>query len=81
MLDKFVSRTKYDSYEDFIRNFSINIPDNFNYAFDVADELALSSPDKGALIWCDDKGNDASFTFGQLKYYSDKAASFLVPSG
>jgi acetyl-CoA synthetase len=81
MLDKFVSRTKFDSYEDFIQSFSINIPDNFNFAFDVADELALSSPEKVALIWCDDKGNDAAFTFGQLKYYSDKAASFFSSVG
>jgi len=81
MLERFVSRVKYDSYEDFIANFCIDVPDNFNFAFDVADELALNNPDKTALIWCDDKGNDASFTFAQLKYYSDKAASFFLAAG
>ena len=81
MLERFVSRTQYDSYEDFIRNFAINIPPNFNFAYDVADELALKSPDKVALIWCDDKGNEARFTFGQLKHNSDKAASFFRSAG
>ncbi len=81
MLEKFVSRTEYDSYEDFVANFSVNIPENFNFAFDVADELALSKPDKTALIWCDDKGNEASFTFARMKHLSDKAAAFFRSVG
>ncbi len=81
MLDRFVSRTQYDSYEDFIANFAINVPDSFNFAYDVADGLASSSPDKIALIWCDDKGNEATFTFSQLKQQSDKAASIFRSMG
>ncbi len=81
MLKRFVSRARYESYEDFITNFIVHIPENFNFAFDVADELALGSPEKIALIWCDDQGNEATFTFAQLKYYSDKAASFFRSIG
>jgi acetyl-CoA synthetase len=81
MLDTFLSRTRYDSYEDFIENFSINVPESFNFAYDVADEIALREPDRVAVLWCDDKGNEAVFTFGQLKRYSDKAASFFRSVG
>jgi acetyl-CoA synthetase len=81
MLESFVSRTQYDSYEDFVENFSVNVPAGFNYAFDVADELAVSCKDKTALIWCDDKGNEASFTFAEIKHYSDKAASLFRSMG
>jgi len=81
MLDTFLPRTRFESYEDFVENFSITIPESFNYAYDVADEIARREPDRVALIWCDDKGNEAVFTFGQLKRYSDKAASFFRSVG
>lgn len=81
MLDTFLPRTRFESYEDFVENFSITVPESFNYAFDVADEIARCEPDRVALIWCDDKGNEAVFTFGRLKRYSDKAASFFRSVG
>jgi len=81
MLERFVSCTEFESYEDFVANFNVKIPENFNFAFDVADELALSKPDKTALIWCDDKGNEASFTFAMLKRFSDRAAAFFRSVG
>jgi acetyl-CoA synthetase len=81
MLEKFIDRIEFDSYEDFKANFKIKIPDNFNFAFDVVDETAIKSPEKMAMVWCDDNGNEASFTFGQMKYYSDKAANFFRSVG
>jgi acetyl-CoA synthetase len=81
MLDTFLNRTRFESYEDFVENFSINVPESFNFAYDVADEIALRDPDRTAIIWCDDKGAEAVFTFGQLKRYSDKAASFFRSAG
>jgi acetyl-CoA synthetase len=81
MLDSYLPRTQFESFEDFVENFSISVPECFNFAYDVADELARYEPDRVALIWCDDKGNEAVFTFGQLKEYSDKAASFFQSVG
>jgi len=81
MLDTLLTRTRFESYEDFVENFSINVPESFNFAYDVADEIALRDPDRTAIIWCDDKGAEAVFTFGQLKRYSDKAASFFRSAG
>jgi acetyl-CoA synthetase len=81
LLNKFLSQTEFNSYEEFINNFKINIPENFNFAYDVVDEIALHSPDKIAMVWCDDKGAEAVFTFGQMKYYSDKTANFFKSSG
>jgi acetyl-CoA synthetase len=81
LLDRFVNRTDFHSYEDFRDNLSINIPPNFNFAFDVVDVYAAEQPDKRALVWCDDHGNDRTFTFGELKYYSDKAANLFRSYG
>ena len=81
VLSKYVSKVDFDSYEDFVRNFKIIIPENFNFSYDVVDELAQKAPDQTALVWCNDKGDEAVFTFGQLKYYSDKAANFFKSVG
>jgi acetyl-CoA synthetase len=81
LLDKFLPRQDFNSYEDFYENFKINIPENFNFAYDVVDEIAAKEPDKTAIVWCNDKGEEATFTFGQLREYSNKAANFFKSIG
>ena len=81
MLQRFVSKVEYTSYEDFIENFRIIVPENFNFAYDIVDEAATANPDKVALVWCDDSGEEKVFTFGQLKHFSDKTASFFSSLG
>jgi acetyl-CoA synthetase len=81
MIEKYLSQINYNSYEEFFNNFEIKVPDHFNFAFDVVDEIALKNPDKIAMVWCDDKGSEAVFTFRQMKTYSDKAANFFKSIG
>lgn len=81
ILKKYLDKIKFDSYQEFKAEFKIKIPENFNFAFDVVDDIAVSTPDKIAMVWCDDKGNESIFTFGQMKYYSDKAANFFKLQG
>lgn len=81
MLDRFVSGHNFNTYEELVKNFRINVPKNFNFVYDVVDEIASKTPDKIAMVWCDDNGNEAVFTFGQMKYYSDKAANFFKSVG
>lgn len=80
MLSKYV-QTQFSSYKDFCENFKINVPDNFNFAYDVVDEYAIKSPDKAAIVWCNEHGEEATFTFGEIKYYSDKTANFFMSLG
>jgi acetyl-CoA synthetase len=81
MLNRFVSKVDFNSYEDFMENFRIIVPENFNFGYDVVDEAAAANPDKIALVWCDDKGGNKVFTFGQLKHFSDKTANFFSSLG
>lgn len=81
ILNKYLNKIEFNSYREFKSDFRINIPENFNFAYDVVDEIALDDPDKVAMVWCDDKGNDAVFTFEQMKYYSDKTANFFRSQG
>jgi acetyl-CoA synthetase len=80
LLEKFVSGN-FTSYEDFVQNFKIKVPDNFNFAYDIVDELAKHQPRKTAIVWCDDNGGEEIFTFEQIKYYTDKTANFFKSLG
>lgn len=81
LLEKFLGKHEFTSYEDFFENLQIHIPSDFNYAYNVVDVIASETPDKTAMVWCDDSGNEAKFTFAQMKYYSDKAANFFKGQG
>jgi len=81
LLSKYLPRTDFESYEDFYKNYTINIPENFNFAYDVIDVLAQSKPNERALQWCDEKGADAAFTFAEMRDYSNRAANVLREAG
>lgn len=74
-------RVDYESDQDFREHFSITAPPRFNYGFDVVDELAKIEPDKTALIWCNDKGKERLFTFGDIARLSSKAAGAFAKAG
>ena len=48
---------------------------------DVVDEIAAKTPDKRALVWCNDKGDQRTFSFGEIKRSTDKTANFLISLG
>lgn len=81
MIERFLEQTRFDSQEDFKRNFRIRVPERFNFAYDVVDEYARTEPERRALLWTDDKGAERTFSFGELKELSDKAASWLASTG
>ena len=81
ILDKYLKKSKFNSYEEFVKDFKIEIPKSFNFAYDVVDEIAKRSPGKTAMVWCDEQRNEAKFTFAQMKEYSDKAANFFSSVG
>lgn len=64
-----------------ITGFSLNCPDNFNYAYDVVDVIAEQEPNKKALVWCDVEGNEREFTFHEISELSSRAANFLQKQG
>lgn len=75
ILKKYCPRIDFDSYEDFYENFRIDVPDDFNFAYDVVDEWARVEPDKRALEWCDDHGDSRTFTFTDISRLSNQVAN------
>lgn len=78
---KYLEKPEFDSLEDFLTNFKIKVPDNFNFAYDVVDEYARIEPEKIALVWTNDQGEEAVFTYADLKEKSDATASFFQQLG
>ena len=81
MIEKYLPRTEFESYEDFKANYRLNIPEAFNFAYDIVDGWAAEDKEKKALLWCDDEGNEKEFTFYDLKVLSDKAANVYKSLG
>ena len=81
MIERFTNSTSFKSYRDFAENFKLNIPENFNFAYDVVDAWAAEDPEREALLWTNVAGDERRFTFGNLKRLSDKTAAFFQALG
>lgn len=81
LCEKFLEKADYSDYYDLKKNYKICIPENFNFAYDVADFYALQEPERRALVWCNDAGEEKIFTFGQLMLCVNKTANFLKAHG
>jgi acetyl-CoA synthetase len=64
-----------------MENFKINVPEVFNFGFDVVDEWARVEPEKRALLWCNDAGEERTFTFTEISKLSNKMANALQEMG
>ncbi len=81
LLNKYLPRIDFESYEDFKQNFKINVSEDFNFGFDVVDEWARQDENKKALVWCNDHGEEKVFTFKDISRLSNKAANFFRSIG
>ncbi|MFI3162880.1 MAG: AMP-binding protein [Bacillota bacterium] len=64
-----------------LKSISFNIPENFNFAYDVVDEIAKKAPNKTAMMWVSETFEDRNFTFGDMKTLSDKCANYFLSMG
>ena len=81
MIERFLKQTSFTSVEDYNKNLEFIIPENFNFAYDVMDAWAEEAPEKLALLWTNDQGEEIRATYAQLKEQSDQAAAYLQTLG
>ena len=81
MIERFLKQTTFTSVEDYNKNLEFIIPENFNFAYDVMDAWAEEAPEKLAILWTNDKGEEIRTTYGELKVQTDQAASYLQTLG
>ena len=77
MIERFLKQTSFSSEEDYKEHLKFIIPENFNFAYDVMDVWAEEEPDKLAMIWTNDDGEEKKFTFHDLKVETDQVASYF----
>ncbi|MBE7021827.1 MAG: acetyl-CoA synthetase [Ruminococcaceae bacterium] len=81
LLDRFLPRIDFDSYEDFKQNYKVNVPEDFNFGFDIVDAWAKQDESKVALVWCDDHDNEKTLTFSEVSRLSNKTANYFKSLG
>lgn len=81
MIERFLTQTCFTSEEDFKQNLHFKIPENFNFAYDVMDAWAVERPDKIALLWTSERGEEVKATFRDLKEQTDRTAAYFQSLG
>ncbi len=81
LISDFLNRTDFDSYGDFFANAAPTVPDKFNFGYDVVDKYARLCPDKRAIVWCNSKGEEREFNFGDVSIISNQIVNCLISLG
>ena len=70
MVERFLRKTTFTSVDDYQKNLEFIVPENFNFAYDVVDAWAEEEPDKLALLWTNDEGEEIRLTFAESVVWS-----------
>ena len=75
---KFIDRTFEDGL---LTGISFKNEEQFNFAFDVVDELGTTKPEKLAMLHIANDGTERRFTFQDIKKESARAANYFKAMG
>lgn len=81
MIERFLTQTKFTSEDDYAKHLHFIVPENFNFAYDVMDAWAEEKPDKVALLWTSERGEEVSTTYREFKEQTDKTAAYFMQLG
>jgi len=73
--------TEFVSEQGVVSGFELSVPDTFNFAYDVIDCIAECEPDRRAMFWCNEAGQEKTITFGEFKAQSDACAAYFQSLG
>lgn len=81
MIERFLTQTKFTSEDDYAKHLHFIVPENFNFAYDVMDAWAEEKPDKVALLWTSERGEEVSTTYREFKEQTDRTAAYFMHLG
>ena len=70
----------YDA-DGVLNKFDVHVPENFNFGYDVIDEIAKNEPNRRAMIWVNEEGEEHIFTYSDLMKKSNQVANMLLAHG
>lgn len=53
----------------------------FNFAYDIVDRIADENPDKTAMVWCNETGDEKTLSFSDMKENSERVAAYFQELG
>lgn len=62
-------------------DFELAFKDNYNFGYDVVDELARLTPNDKAVVWTNPDKEERVFTFADIANLSNKAANVFKKYG
>ena len=81
MIKKFLKQTEFKDYADFMANFKVEVPEDFNFGYDVVDAYAETDPEKEAFLWTNERGDVKHVNYAEYKRLSDAVASYFLTLG
>ena len=73
--------TPQEDDKGLVTSLSFHNTENFNFVFDIVDEMAKQKPDKLAMLHLDRFGNERRFSFRQISRDSSRAANYFKSLG
>ena len=73
-----MQRHNIQNYDETYRNFRIEVPEYFNFGFDVVDAWAKKDRNKIAMVWTNQKGDEKFFTFRDLSKRSNEIVNMMI---
>ena len=64
-----------------LKHLDIDCPDDFNFGYDIVDDIAVNDPERVAMVWEHENGECRRFTFADIKRLSDKTCNYLASKG
>ena len=79
LASKFIQTVEDENHT--LKSISFPNADEFNFAFDIVDEIARKTPDKLAMVHVADDMTERRFTFKDIKDGSNQAANYFTSLG
>ena len=72
---------RFASYEDFVADFAVNVPENYNFAFDFLDREAAADPTRPAMRYIGPDGTRRDFDLAYFSRESSRMANAFAKAG
>lgn len=79
LYEKYVNETVDE--KGILKKITFNIPEYFNFGFDVVDEIGKKTPNKKAMLWVSECGKVRSFSFKDIMEKSNQCANYFIKNG
>ena len=76
-----MEKLKLTSYEDFVKRFSLRVPEGYNFAFDFLDAEAAKDPKRPAMVHIDPEGKRRDYDLAFFSLESARLADALKAQG